>query len=149
LAREFQRLHSEHNWSTYNQAYNIMSFVQSCIPYSYDKDSTPFIDWARYPIETIMDGTGDCEDVAILCGAILARLGFSSVLLLYPTPCHLAFGVQASDSLKGEYVFDETTNKKYYYGEATSKGWRLGEIPIEYRSTKPLKIYPINITIRE
>lgn len=147
LAREFQRLHSEHNWSTYNQAYNILTFVQSCIPYSFDKDSTSFNDWARYPIETLMDGTGDCEDVAILCGAILARLGFSSVLLEYPS--HLAFGVQASDSLKGEYVFDETSNKKYYYGEATSKGWRLGEIPREYQSTKPQKIYPINITITE
>jgi hypothetical protein len=147
LALAFQELHRTHNWSTYNQAFNILTFVQSCIPYSFDKDTTPYSDWARYPIETLMDGTGDCEDVAILCGAVLARLGFSSALFLYPS--HLAFGVQAADGLKGDYVVDEKTNKKFYYGEATAKGWRLGEIPSEYKNTPPIKIYPIVLTVSE
>jgi len=147
LTQSFFKLHSEHNWSTYNQAFNILTFVQSCFPYSFDKDSVNKIDWFRYPIETLMDGTGDCEDVAILCAAILARLGFSTVLLDYPG--HVAFGVQAAGNLKGEYVFDENTGKKYYYGEATAKGWRLGEIPPSYREIKPEKIFQINIKVSE
>lgn len=147
LTQAFYKLHSDHNWSTYNQAFNILTFVQSCFPYSFDEDSLKVVDWPRYPIETLMDGTGDCEDVAILCGAVLARLGFSSVLFLYPH--HLAFGVQAADNLKGDYVLDESTGKKYYYGEATAKGWRLGEIPSSYRGIKPEKIYQINIKVTE
>lgn len=147
LTLAFQKLHSEHNWSTYNQAFNILTFVQSCFPYSFDEDTTSINDWPRYPIETLYDGTGDCEDVAILCGAVLARLGFSSVLLGYPR--HLAFGVQAADTLKGEYIHDPATGNKYYYGEATAKGWRLGEIPTGYRSTPPEEIFPITIAVKE
>jgi len=147
LALAFQVLHSNHKWSTFNQAFNILTFVQSCIPYSFDKDTTPQSDWPRYPIETLMDGTGDCEDVAILCGAILARLGFSSALFAYPR--HLAFGVQAVDSLKGDYVEDTINKKKYYYGEATAKGWRLGEIPSDYKNSPPDEIYPITLVVAE
>lgn len=147
LTLAFQKLHSERNWSTYNQAFNILTFVQSCFPYSFDKDTTNEVEWPRYPIETLYDGTGDCEDVAILCGSVLARLGFSSVLLRYPQ--HLAFGVQAADSLKGEYIHDPATGKKYYYGEATAKGWRLGEIPAGYRSAPPQEIFPITIAVKE
>lgn len=147
LALAFQVLHSDHKWSTFNQAFNILTFVQSCIPYSFDKDTTPQSDWPRYPIETLMDGTGDCEDVAILCGAILARLGFSSALFAYPR--HLAFGVQAVDGLKGDYVEDSSNKKKYYYGEATAKGWRLGEIPSDYKNSPPDKIYPITLVVAE
>src|SRR5690606_23562612 len=56
LATEFQKLHSENKWSTFNQAFNVLKFVQACIPYSFDKDSTGYSDWARYPIESLMEG---------------------------------------------------------------------------------------------
>jgi predicted transglutaminase-like cysteine proteinase len=147
LALEFQKLHAQHKWNTFNQALNILTFVQSCIPYTYDKDTTGHEDWARYPIETLVDRTGDCEDVAILCAAIIARLGFQVVLLLYPR--HLAFGVAGADKLKGEYVRDPNTGKHYYYGEATASGWNIGQIPSEYRNIPPLQILPINILINE
>ena len=147
LASEFQRLHSNQKWSTYNQAFNILKFVQSCIPYSFDRDTTGFEDWARYPIETLMEGTGDCEDVAILCAAIIARLGFQTVLLLYPS--HLAFGVAGADQLKGDYVVEPKTGKRYFYGEATANGWHLGIIPDSYSQKTPEEILLINILIAE
>lgn len=146
LAMEFQRLHASQKWSTYNQAFNVLKFVQTNIPYAYDKDTTGYEDWARYPIETIMDGKGDCEDVAILCAAIIARLGFQVVLLVYPR--HVAFGVAGADKLKGDYVLDPQTGKKYFYGEATADGWHLGQIPKGYINVTP-EILNVEILIDE
>jgi len=145
LALEFQKLHANQKWSTYNQVFNILKFVQSCIPYSYDKDTTGNQEWPRYPIETIMEGTGDCEDVAILCAAITARLGFQTALFEYPS--HMAFGVAGADKLKGDYVIDPQSGKKYYYGEATANGWHLGEIPGDYKNLQPDEILPVNLLI--
>jgi predicted transglutaminase-like cysteine proteinase len=147
LASEFQKLHARHKWNTFNQAYNVLKFVQSCVPYSYDKDTTGHEDWARYPIETLMEGTGDCEDLAILCAAVIARLGFQVVLLVYPK--HVAFGVAGADNLKGDYILDPKTGFRYFYGEATANGWHLGEIPREFTSTEPEKILAVNIWVCE
>lgn len=147
LAMEFQRLHAGQNWSAYNQAFNVLNFVQCCIPYSYDEDTTGFDDWARYPIESLMEETGDCEDVAILCAAVISRLGFQTVLLLYPS--HLAFGVAGADNLKGDYVVEPTSGKRFYYGEATAKGRVLGEIPSSYAGKAPEHILPVTILLTE
>jgi transglutaminase-like putative cysteine protease len=145
LAAEFQKLHANHKWNTYNQACNVLNFVQANIKYSFDSVTTGHEDWPRYPIETLMECTGDCEDVAILCAAIIARLGFQVVLLLYPE--HLAFGVAGAENLMGDYVQDQRTRVHYYYGEATSKGWHLGEIPKDYLGKKPEQILAVNILI--
>lgn len=147
LAAEFARLHREQRWSTFNQAFNVLRFVQDCIPYAYDRDTTGHEDWARYPIETLVDGRGDCEDVAILCAAVIARLGFRVVLLLYPR--HLAFGVAGADGLKGDYVTDPASGMKYFYGEATHFGWHLGQIPAAFHGMAPEQILPVNLLVEE
>ena len=147
LAFEFQRLHADQDWSTFNQVYNVLKFVQCCIPYSRDIETTEYSDWPRYPIETLIEQTGDCEDVAVLCAAIIVRLGYPAVLLNYPG--HVAFGVAGADHLKGDYIVEPTTGKKFYYGEATANGWHLGQIPPKYRDMAPEAILPVNILIEE
>lgn len=147
LALAFQKIHSEYGWSTYNQAANILAFVQSIIQYRFDQDSTGYAEWPRYPIETLMEGIGDCEDVAILCAAVIARLGLQVVLLLYPK--HLAFGVAGADKLKGDYIIDPLTGQKFFYGEATSKGWHLGQIPAETLGKPVEQILPVKILMSD
>lgn len=147
LAAEFQKLHTQYKWSTFNQAYNVLKFVQACIRYSYDEDSTGYLEWPRYPIETLMEGTGDCEDVAILCAAVIARLGFQVVLLDFPG--HVAFGVAGAEKLKGEYIHDPATGRYYFYGEATADGWHLGQIPKTHPESTLEQILPVNILIEE
>lgn len=122
--------------SPYDQAQNVLTFVQSFIAYRSDLETTTFNDYPRYPLETLWDRVGDCEDVAILAGAILSRLGHKVALLDYPR--HLAFGVQApvGDS-KYQLIKDEEYGISYYYGEATAKGWKIGDIPENYRSMTP------------
>ena len=147
LALAFQHLHAGHTWSTYTQVSNVLNFVQSCIPYSSDLKTTGYEDWARYPVETLMEGTGDCEDLAILCAAVIARLGFQVMLLLYPH--HLAFAVAGADHLKGEYILDPHSGKRYFYGEATAQGWHLGQIPKTYAGLLPDQMLPVAILIDE
>jgi len=69
-----------------------------CIRYAYD-DEEYGMEWPKYPIETIYDQRGDCEDHAILCGVILYNLGHFTCLGL--TRTHAFLGVEAPYPLEG------------------------------------------------
>ena len=82
----------------------------------------------RYPLETLYDKRGDCEDKTILLAAILQEMGMDFVLLL-PTD-HMALGVCCdSVTAKQYFMYD---GKAYYYLESTAPGWKVGEIPKQY-----------------
>lgn len=137
ITRYLAYFHEQAKFSVYDQAQNVLSFVQSFIAYRSDLDTTGFREYPRFPLETLWDRVGDCEDVAILAGAILARLGHKVTLLDYPG--HIAFGVEASPTDKNfTLIKDDKYNISYYYGEATSKGWKLGEIPDSYKDIPPV-----------
>ena len=144
LAAHFQNIHLQRDWCTFDQASNVLAFVQQSIPYSEDEKTSPKPEWPRYPIETLFDRTGDCEDVAILTGAIIARLGFKVALLHYQG--HVALGIAGADYLPGEYVLDESGKGKYFYAEGTAQGWHIGEIPPRYIGHHP-EIIPVSILI--
>jgi hypothetical protein len=146
LAAHFQNLHLQREWSTFEQASNVLSFVQQCVKYSYDQDTTPLAEWPRYPIETLMEETGDCEDMAILTAAVLARLGFQVVLLEYPE--HIALGIAGAEGLPGTYIKDPVSKRFYFYAEATAQGAHIGEIPETFRGKPPLRIIPVDILIK-
>lgn len=145
LALAFQTLHVRRRWSTYTQASNVLAFVQQCIPYSRDVETTGHADWPRYPIETLVDRTGDCEDVAILCAAVLARLGFQVILLVYEH--HIAFAVAGAEKRKGDYIVNPFTGARCFYGEATAQGWRLGQVPEKYAGIAPVQVLPVTILL--
>lgn len=154
LAAHFWNLHVGQNWSTFEQASNVLRFTQECITYSKDKDTTPKSDWPRYPIETLMDETGDCEDDVILTAAVLVRLGFTVALLYYPRvpgteAAHLALGVAGAEGLPGKFVTDPKApinGSRYFYGETTATGWHLGVVPSHYEHIEPT-VYPISIPL--
>ena len=86
-------------------------------------------DWEypKYPIETLYDKGGDCEDTSLLLCGIIRSMGYGSVLVLLDGHC--AVGVQGGN-LNGRYY--ELDGKKYFYVETTAKGWRIGEMPAQY-----------------
>jgi hypothetical protein len=128
--------HKQGNFSVYDQAQNVLSFVQSFIAYRSDIETTGFMDYPRYPLETLWDRVGDCEDVAILAGAILSRLGYKVALFYYPR--HLAFGVEASTTNNNfTLIKDDKYDISYLFGEATSKSKKIGEIPDNYKGLTP------------
>jgi hypothetical protein len=142
LTAEFQRLHLGRQWSTLDQAGNVIRFTPSCIEYRPDEETTPAAEWPRYPIETLMDEEGDCEDDVILSAAVLKRLGFEVALLYYPEHC--ALGVAGAQGLPGEFVTEPNGKLEYFYGETTAEGWYLGEVPKSYRGKRPEKIEPVH-----
>ena len=122
------------DWETANLA---VAFVQS-LPYAYDNVTTPYDEYPRYPIETLVDNGGDCEDTSILMAAILNEMGYDVVLI--SPPGHMAVGILGGDGLSGTYWTHN--GGKYYYIETTGSGWEIGQLPPEYTG-KTAHIYDI------
>jgi hypothetical protein len=80
--------------------------VQS-IAYNTVKENDP-----KYPIETFVDGDGDCDDKSMLLAGLLAREGYAVALLYFEPENHMAVGVACSGySYRGTgYAFLESTN---------------------------------------
>ena len=55
-------------------AREMAKFVQDCIVYEYDSDTTGQDEFPRYPIETLYERRGDCEDTSILMAALLKAI---------------------------------------------------------------------------
>jgi PKD repeat protein len=68
-----------------------LAFVQGAIAYAADP---PDVEWPLYPIETLVDGEGDCEDTAIL---------YASLLRAHDISCQLAF-VDTDDDGSPDHV---------------------------------------------
>jgi len=125
------------NFTRDENAMNMITFVQS-MPYTLDSETTGYEEYPRYPIETLADRGGDCEDSTILAAALLSETGYDVVLLEFSD--HAAIGLASSGSLFGSsYLYN---GSQYYYVETTTTGWRAGEVPKEYKNQQP-DIYPI------
>ncbi|WP_028510511.1 hypothetical protein [Ruminococcus sp. NK3A76] len=118
-------------------ALEAISFVQA-IKYVYDIDSTGKQEFPKYPLETLYDLGGDCEDTSLLLIGILRELNFGTCLLDYDD--HVAIGIMGEDSITGSYF--EVDGKKYFYVESTGEGWTVGEMPddVKNRSAQVIKI---------
>jgi hypothetical protein len=70
---------------------------------------------AKYPVETVVDGAGDCDDKSLLLAGLLSREGYRVALLAFSPESHMALGVGSADSLYKDtgYAFLETTNLSY------------------------------------
>lgn len=107
------------------------SFVQS-LPYISDKETTGFDEYVRYPVETLVDMCGDCDDTAVLTAAILSEMGYDCALLEFKK--HVAVGVKGGDGIQGTYFLKN--GDKYFYLETTNTGWEIGECLDDYTSSK-------------
>ncbi len=123
----------------------ILGFVQS-IPYAYDSDIHGTEEYWQFPLETLFLNSGDCEDTSILFCAIASAMGYDSSMFLFSG--HMAAGINldsfsasrstSSNVQSGVYGWklvtgtDEDGNEvteSFYYGETTTEGWLIGEIP--------------------
>ncbi len=111
----------------------VLSFVQS-LKYADDK-AIGFDEYPRYPIETLVDEGGDCEDTAILFVSIVREMGYGVVLLRFDQAHHMAAGVRISQDVVAGWNRDYaltyyvSEGKLYAYCETTGEGWRIGEKP--------------------
>lgn len=117
----------------------VISFVQN-LPYTEDDVTTGWDEYPRYPIETLFNRGGDCEDTSILVASILDEMGYNVCLLILENENHCAVGIDIPSVYGSYYTYD---GKKYYYLETTGDGWTIGEIPPDFEDTTAY-IYPIN-----
>ncbi len=112
----------------------VTAFVQS-LPYTVDSVTTPYDEYPRYPVETLVDNGGDCEDTSILLASLLNSMGDGVVLVIFPettsTYGHVGVGILGSEDMRGAYF--EVEGQRYFYIETTGSGWSTGSIPEEYK----------------
>lgn len=135
LVTKIQEAARQESYSEFETVGFAASFVQS-LPYVSDNVSTAYDEYPRYPIETLVDNGGDCEDTSILMASLIKEMGYGVVLLRLPG--HVAVGVAGGEGVYGTYW--EYEGRKYYYLETTGTGWGIGEIPEEYR-TQSASVY--------
>jgi len=126
LAYALDNISKKEGFDRLTEANFILRFVQE-IPYVDDYTSTGFVDYYKFPLETLIGG-GDCEDKSILLFTLLDILGYDAVLFVMNvtylgTQGHVAVGLHPqnpqgpfSQFLQDYYVYD---GKKYYYMEST------------------------------
>jgi predicted transglutaminase-like cysteine proteinase len=123
-------------YSARNDYHNVVSFVQSL---QYQDDVDPVTnqptDYWKYPVETLADGGGDCEDSAILTAALLKEMGYDVAVVIYPVEGKgHAMAAVACDNCNGYYY--PLDGKKYYTLETTGAGFSLGMLMKDYVTTE-------------
>lgn len=114
----------------------LASFVQS-FRYAPDDPSNETCEYPRYPVETVREQQGDCEDKAILAAALLQSQGYNVSLLRLPN--HMAVGVALNHTLpEYQYYID-----RYYFLETTALHTPLGYVPKEYQHLQNITTYPL------
>jgi hypothetical protein len=134
LADKLLGLGRARGYQAYEQLCLTLAFVQQSIRYVSDGVSRDrqLIEYPKYPIETLMEQKGDCEDQAILAASLLNYMGCEVALLILPT--HVALGIARFNNMRGCYVIDPITGTRYFYTEMTVWGWLPGEVPKEFRA---------------
>ncbi len=138
VATGLEHLGDDRGYSQAEVAREAMAFCQA-MTYEYDLDEDGNkIEWPKYPIETLYDGGGDCEDTSILLAGLISRLGYGVALI--DLDGHMAIGVKGSD-LGGTYFTHDGV--KYYYVETTRSGRKIGELPEKIKNRELEHVYPI------
>jgi hypothetical protein len=68
----------------------LMAAAVQSLPYETDGTLTA----PKYPIETYVDGAGDCDDKSLLLAALLAREGYTVALFYFKPEAHMAVGIK-------------------------------------------------------
>jgi transglutaminase-like putative cysteine protease len=103
-----------------------LSFVRS-LDYRTDMAAYGVEEYPQYPIETLVNGYGDCEDFATLYVSVMQALGRDAALLaMLDTPVggHMAAGI--AGPYRGACVTHNGT--AYYYAETTAV-MDIGAVP--------------------
>jgi hypothetical protein len=130
LAQKLNETTTSMEYNSFDQVSFVLAFVQS-LPYTSDAVTTQHDEYPRFPIETLVDDGGDCEDTSILFASLTLSMGYGTVYI--NPPDHYAVGILGND-LHGTYwTYPEGSNKTYYYCETTGDGFKIGQLPDEFQ----------------
>lgn len=112
----------------YEKVDYVLVFVQG--HYLFDNYTSNYDEYPKFPIETLVEGGGDCEDSSILFTTIMEIMGYD-VILLNP-PGHMAAAVLGAKDIPG-WWYVGYNNNEYYICETTGTGWTMGDCPSSYQ----------------
>jgi len=138
LVNEFREIADTKRYTDRQLANFVASFVQS-LPYTVDYDTKSRDEYPRYPVETLFDRGGDCEDTSILVATLLDSLGINVILLHLEGEQHIAVGVDVPNTYGTYYEYLGT---KYWFLETTAEGSGIGDYPKELKDDRAY-IYPV------
>lgn len=140
-ASQLRNISEKDGLGTILEINNILAFAQR-FRYALDSEDKGVPEYPKYPLETMVEDRGDCEDHAIVAAACLVRLGYDVrlVSLEYDSgPGHMALAVGGAEELPDAFALrDPVSGRKFYYCEATTNAgsrnpnavaFRMGEVP--------------------
>ena len=134
VAAYFRQQSEEKEFTAVQELGNVVCFARAIV-YADDQVTRGVPDWANYPIETLYDQAGDCEDHAILVASILHYLGHNVALffLQFEDGAHLALGYEI-DGGAGPFSGRARNGRDYFYVETvpTSDAERVGDISEQF-----------------
>ncbi|MFN0274503.1 MAG: hypothetical protein ACKVPJ_02060 [Chitinophagales bacterium] len=104
--------------------FETVEFISAFVQYMNYKDDGQY-EYPRFPVETLVEMAGDCEDTAILLASILQYLGYKTVLI--SPKGHMGVGIAVKENVEGNAFPYSSSN--FYYIETTSAGWGVGDYP--------------------
>jgi hypothetical protein len=103
---EFSRMQLEQHLTDDEYIELLMAYVQS-LKYV-NKPDNP----AKFPVETAVDQSGDCDDKSLLLAGLLSHEGYKVALFVFDPESHMAVGIGSTDAFYKNtgYAYIETTN---------------------------------------
>ena len=118
LLSELEKRHPDYTCS--EMLLYLLRFAQY-IDYQMDQDSMGIEEYWKFPLETLYDCNGDCEDTAILFCALAhqcrEKLGMDYEVAMVILPSHMAAAVKLD-------------GKKWLYCETTGNDFNIGDTPL-------------------
>jgi len=141
---------TQNSTSPEQAAQRILNFIHHGIVYDVSIESYG-VDYVRHPLETLVEGNGDCEDTTILGAALSRARDLDVILVVFPPPPesitgHIGYAV--AGDFHGAYF--EVNGKKYFYAETTGTYWltkpslwKIGDIHSTMKN-KAVDIYTLH-----
>lgn len=148
LLAELRRVRDERHLDSDRYVELLTVFVQS-IEYRTDPvDLEP-----KFPVETFVEGNGDCDDKTLLLAGLLTRERYDVAVLLFEDEKHVALGIRCEEcDYQGTgYAYTETTAQGFVgmVPERFSDGVRLESQPKVFRIGRGNKTYTAGDEVRE
>lgn len=109
---------------------NYLAAFTQAIEYKSDPQNYGY-DYPKYPIETIFELGGDCDDKSILLATLLNMYGFDAPLVHSAGDRHMGVAVQRDNTNKYSLSFSYD-NRKYALVDATWARYKLGDNSFTY-----------------
>lgn len=129
IAKKIEQNNKDLDWKKVKVAFE---FVRDSITYKSDWKSQGVENFVQSPEETLDLGTGDCEDFAILIGAILINMGLDVNLVFVPNHVYPAAYIPDVPNNYRTYKPSQKTdgtNWSDWIGMEATGNWEFGKLP--------------------